>query len=237
MVAQSEPRPGEAGGAGAGAAEPSTSDADGAAAARGSSAEPEPAETIEPSPADREGSLGFFVTSVGMGRGGDLGGLAGADGHCQRLANAAGAGARTFRALLSTNSVSARSRIGAGPWLNANGVQVARSADALFNVGIPIGATRTRAMVDERGDPIPSRVHDVLTGTGDAGDLIIGANCQEWTSSEIFDTTVVGHTDGGGAQGEDPDQGWVAAHAAVDCSVAGLGADGGEGRFYCFAVD
>jgi hypothetical protein len=178
----------------------------------------------------------FFVTSEGMGTGGDLGGLTGGDAHCQSLAERASAGDRTWHALLSSDFVDARSRIGEGPWHNRAGVLIATDLEELFSVGIRVGPTRVRAMLDENGEPVPSSSHDILSGTDDVGRRVPGANCLGWTSNASFDAGVVGHSDSSGAQGGEPDRGWVSAHL-TGCSQASLTADGGDGRLYCFAID
>jgi hypothetical protein len=123
--------------------------------------------------AEEPPEMGFFLTSVGKGNGGDLGGLAGADEHCQSLATAAGAGHRTWRAYLSTQgpgAVNARDRIGNGPLANANGLIMATSVESLHYDNSNLNWTHT---LDENGNQFASRIdgdpdfteHDVLTGS------------------------------------------------------------------------
>jgi hypothetical protein len=181
--------------------------------------------------------MSFFVTSVGSGNGGDLGGLEGADRHCQALATAVGAGNRTWRAYLSTTGpggVNARDRIGAGPWHNARGVLIARSLADLHSDDANID---NDTALDEQGRTInsegaPNR-HDILTGStvdGTATEL----TCQNWTSSSEGRATV-GHHDRL-ARGT-PGSPWNSAHASQGCSQENLRASGGAGLFYCFAAD
>lgn len=187
--------------------------------------------------------MSFFVTSSGPGNGGDLGGLEGADAHCQELAEAAGAGDRTWRAYLSTESEqgrgeSARLRIGDGPWYNAHGVLIASNPDDLHLYNDTI--TKDTA-VDENGERIngvgdgPNR-HDILTGTMEDGMAFFPDDedhtCSNWTSSGEG-SAMVGHHDrhGGG------NVSWNAAHQSAGCSQEQLQATGGDGLFYCFAAD
>ena len=187
--------------------------------------------------------MGFFVTSVGMGQGADLGGLEGADAHCTKLAEAAGSTGRTWRAYLSTQveegrAVSARDRIGLGPWYNARGELIAADLDQLhINPNIV-----KRTALDENGDLVngrgdrPNR-HDILTGTKDDGTAYFpwqegDHTCNNWTSS-AEGSAQVGHHDrhGGG------NISWNSAHASRGCSQEGLVSTGGAGLLYCFAAD
>ena len=181
--------------------------------------------------------MSFFFTSVGPGDGANLGGLDGADRHCQSLADAVGAGDRTWRAYLSTTAVNARDRIGQGPWFNAAGVQVASSVDDLH--GASNDMTKQTALnekgeeVNGRGDT-PNR-HDVLTGSqadGTAYPAGEDTTCQQWTANGEGSARV-GHHDrqGGGDDGTS----WNSAHASSGCSQDNLIATGGDGLFYCFA--
>ena len=192
-------------------------------------------------------SLGFFVTSAGPGKGGDLGGLAGADKHCQTLAAAAGAGGRTWRAYLSAQpvpgsaGVNARDRIGKGPWLNANGVEVARNVDHLHSADNKIGkltaVTETGAVVNGRGDT-PNQ-HDILTGSQPNGTFIAGnvnSTCSNWTSSGEG-AAMVGHHDRTGLDESVPAKSWNSSHQSRGCSADALKATGGAGAMYCFAAD
>ena len=191
--------------------------------------------------------MSFFITSVGPGNGGNLGGLAGADKHCQTLAAAAGAGNRTWRAYLSTSAqgatpaVYARQRIGDGPWYNAKGQLVARDVQDLHgdierdrnNIRKPNALNEKGAEVKGVGD-MPNE-HDMLTGSDSTGRTPIGApqvlSCNNWTSNADTDRAMVGHHDrlGGG------NSSWNAAHMSAGCSQPALVKTGGAGLFYCFA--
>jgi hypothetical protein len=188
--------------------------------------------------------MGFFITSAGPGKGADLGGLAGADAHCQKLAGAAGAGARTWHAYLSTTAagnqpaVNARDRIGAGPWANAKGVTVATSVADLHGPNNKLSKenslTETGAVVNGRGDT-PNR-HDILTGStaeGNASTQTGDTTCRNWTSSGEG-AALLGHHDRQGG-GDNPTS-WNSAHASRGCSQENLRGTGGDGLFYCFAT-
>ena len=189
----------------------------------------------------QQNQMSFFITSAGPGNGANLGGLAGADKHCQTLAAAAGAGNRTWRAYLSAAAaagqpaVNARDRIGKGPWMNAKGVVVAKDVAHLHSdmnaLSKENSLTEKGAMVNGRGDT-PNQ-HDILTGSQADGTLQTGEPpCGNWTSSEAG-TAMVGHHDrqGGGAAPTS----WNASHASKGCSQQNLIATGGNGLFYCFA--
>jgi len=185
---------------------------------------------------DAQGNtLSFFITSAGSGKGGDLGGIAGADAHCSALAKAAGAGNRQWRAYLSTDTVHAKDRIGAGPWVNAKGVTVATSVADLHSDNNKLSKenslTETGAVVNGRGDK-PNQ-HDILTGANLDG-TTTKLTCNNWTSSGNDATATVGHHDrqGGGANPTS----WHSAHASKGCSIEALRGSGGEGYFYCFAA-
>lgn len=186
----------------------------------------------------------FFITSAGPGNGANLGGLAGADKHCQTLAAAAGGGSRQWRAYLSTQAsggqpaVNAKDRIGAGPWHNAKGVQIAANVAELHsdknNLTKDTQLTETGAIVNGRGDT-PNR-HDILTGSQLDGTAPAGADsmtCGNWTSG-ADGSAHVGHHDrqGGGANATS----WNFAHASKGCSQENLRGTGGDGLFYCFAA-
>ena len=188
--------------------------------------------------------LGFFITSAGPGKGADLGGLAGADAHCQALAKAAGAGGRTWRAYLSATAagaqpaVNAKDRIGAGPWSNAKGVVVATSVADLHSDANKLSKenslTEKGEVVNGRGDT-PNK-HDVLTGSTLEGTVSTGtgdSTCGNWTSSGEG-SALVGHHDrqGGGANPTS----WNSAHGSKGCSQDNLRGTGGDGLFYCFAA-
>jgi len=193
----------------------------------------------------QQAPMSFFITSKGPGDGANLGGLAGADKHCQTLAEAAGSRGRTWHAYLSAAAadgqpaVNARDRIGKGPWRNAKGVVVADSVAALHSdknaLSKENSLTETGAVVNGRGDT-PNR-HDILTGSNLDGTLATGdANltCNNWTSNGEG-SAMVGHHDrqGGGANPTS----WNAAHPSRGCSQANLQGTGGDGLFYCFAVN
>jgi hypothetical protein len=183
----------------------------------------------------------FFITSAGPGDGANLGGLAGADAHCQKLAAAAGSTGRTWRAYLSAAAsgnqpaVNARDRIGRGPWQNVKGVVVATNVDDLHSdknkLSKENSITEKGATVNGRGDN--PNTHDILTGSDMNGRLPMGAtNCNNWTSN-ADGAANVGHHDRQGG-GDNPTS-WNAAHASRGCSQANLVATGGAGLFYCFA--
>jgi hypothetical protein len=191
-------------------------------------------------------SMSFFITSAGSGEGAKLGGLAGADAHCESLAAAVGAGGKTWRAYLSTSAaggqpaVNARDRIGRGPWYNAKGVQVAASVDDLHSANTKLGKenslTEKGGVVNGRGDN--PNMHDILTGSQSNGTAFADGmdhTCSNWTSSAADGSAQVGHHDrqGGGA---DP-MSWNAAHASRGCGQENLVSTGGNGFFYCFAID
>lgn len=195
----------------------------------------------------QQAAMSFFVTSEGPGKGGDLGGLAGADAHCQRLAAAAGAGAKTWRAYLSTQgagAVNARDRIGSGPWANAKGVVIAKSVDELHgenNLTKDTALTEKGEVVKGRGDQ--PNMHDVLTGSGPDGRTIAGdadMTCRNWTSSTTG-AAMVGHSDRMGLNDSPPAKSWNASHPSRGpdggCSQADLRTTGGAGLFYCFATN
>ena len=190
----------------------------------------------------QDAPMTFFVTSTGSGNGANLGGLAGADRQCQMLAEAAGAGDRTWRAYLSTQgagAVNARDRIGQGPWHNAKGVRIApnvadlhgdieRDRNYLFK---DTALNEKGELVNGRGDS-PNR-HDILTGSDSHGRAIAGSEdrtCQNWTSSNAG-SAMVGHHDRSGGNTTS----WNAAHPSRGCSQEALQGSGGDGLFYCFA--
>jgi hypothetical protein len=187
--------------------------------------------------------MSFFITSVNPGKGADLGGLEGADAYCQKLAESAGAGERTWRAYLSIEAPdkrgeSARSRIGQGPWYNAEGVLIAEDLTDLhlYNKSIHL-----ETALDEKGQRVNGRYdetndHDILTGTQDDGTAYfpddVDHTCNNWTSSDEG-SAQVGHHDrhGGG------NTSWNSTHATRGCSLEALRSTGGAGLFYCFAAD
>jgi hypothetical protein len=183
--------------------------------------------------------MSMFVTSAGLRDGGNLGGLAGADIHCQRLAVAAGS-TRTWHAYLSAPasgsalSVNARERIGSGPWFNQQGDEIAASLDALHSDRAGINY---RTSLTEQGRRVPMNIHDMLTGSNAKGLLATNATdttCRGWTSNEAG-RVMLGHSDGGG--GQPNSLSWNAAHISHGCSAKALDSTGGSGLFYCFAID
>lgn len=185
----------------------------------------------------------FFVTSVGSGKGADLGGLAGADKHCQDLAAAVGAGAHPWHAYLSTTgagAVNARDRIGNGPWTNASGVVIAKSVDDLHsannNLTKQTALTEKGAIVNGRGDT--PNMHDMLTGSSPDGRSMTGntdTTCSNWTSSTTG-AAIVGHSDRTGLDESAPMKSWNSSHPSRGCSQENLVGTGGAGLFYCFAT-
>lgn len=198
------------------------------------------------------GPMSFFVTSAGSGKGADLGGLAGADAQCQKLAAAAGAGGKIWRAYLSvpgkfpstgdpgTPSVNARDRIGQGPWYNAKGVLIATNLDQLHNGNFIAKETA----LDERGNVVKGRgdqpnEHDILTGSRADGTAFApqtDTTCKAWTSSGDG-SAIVGHHDRTGPLPENWAKSWNFSHQSAGCSQEALVRTGGAGRFYCFAAN
>jgi hypothetical protein len=188
----------------------------------------------------------FFITSAGPGDGANLGGLAGADQHCQSLAAAAGLAPKTWRAYLSVTAtgdqpaVNARDRIGAGPWFNVKGVKVADSVENLHsdanNLGKENSLSEKGEVINGRGDT-PNR-HDILTGSQADGTAASGdadTTCGNWTSNANTGSATVGHHDKTGG-GPNPTS-WNSAHGSRGCGQADLQGTGGDGLFYCFATD
>lgn len=185
----------------------------------------------------QDAKMSFFITSQGPGEGAKLGGLEGADAHCQGLAEAAGAGGKTWRAYLSTSSVNARDRIGDGPWHNAKGEMIAKDLDELHGdankIGKETGLTETGGMVNGRGDS--PNMHDILTGSNPDG-TAADKTCGEWTENGEG-SAIVGHHDRMGLQDDAPSKSWNSSHASRGCGQDDLRGTGGNGFFYCFAAD
>ncbi|MEX2154193.1 MAG: hypothetical protein WD825_12710 [Gemmatimonadaceae bacterium] len=191
--------------------------------------------------------MGFFITSVGKGDGANLGGLAGADVHCQTLAQAAGGGAKTWRAYLSATAaagqapVSARDRIGSGPWYNAKGALIAWNvADLHGDLHRDRNSVNKEFALNEKGLPVNGRgdqpnQHDILTGSDSHGRSLLGSasttTCNNWTSNAAGNAMVGHHDRSGGGNSS-----WNAAHSSRSCSQSDLVATGGAGLFYCFAI-
>jgi hypothetical protein len=190
-------------------------------------------------------NMTFFVTSAGLGKGGDLGGLAGADAHCQTLAATAGAGNKAWRAYLSSSTpatgqaTNARDRIGKGPWQNAKGEVIATSVDDLHSANNKISA---ETALTERGTRVSGfgyqpNYHDALTGSQADGTAFPGnmnMTCNNWVSSE-FGKAELGHIDRLGPVANDFMRSWNSSHQSRGCTQADLIATGGNGLFYCFA--
>ena len=196
-------------------------------------------------PGGSGGGTSFFVTSTGSGKGADLGGLAGADRHCQRLATAAGIGGKTWRAYLSADAsgdyatpVHARDRIGRGPWINAKGAVIATDLGTLHSgnaLGKETSLDEKGVLVNGSGDT--PNIHDILTGSTTDGRLATGdknLTCGNWTSSGDG-AAMVGHHDRKGLDETSPAKSWNASHPTRGCSQDALKATGGGGLFYCFA--
>jgi len=196
----------------------------------------------------QQANMSFFVTSAGPGKGADLGGIAGADKHCQTLAQSAGAGGKTWHAYLSTQgagAVNARDRIGKGPWMNAKGVVVAASVDDLHSANNKLNKQNNLSekgeVINGRGDT-PNR-HDILTGsTADGKAFPDGEDrtCKNYTSS-TQGAVMLGHNDRQGLRDDDPSKSWNSSHpsrgAEGGCSQADLRSTGGDGLLYCFAAN
>lgn len=182
-------------------------------------------------------AMSFFVTSAGPGQGANLGGVSGADAHCQKLATAAGAGGKTWHAYLSSSGGNARDRIGTGPWVNAKGVRIAADVAELHS---DRNALNKQTALSEKGEQIngrgdtPNR-HDILTGANPDGTLAAGKTCQDWTSSGDG-SAIVGHHDRMGLRDDAPSKSWNSSHATRGCSQTDLQGTGGDGLLYCFAL-
>jgi hypothetical protein len=180
--------------------------------------------------------MSFFVTSDQAGDGGAIGGLAGADAHCQTLAEAVGSRKRTWRAYLSAAAqagrppVNARDRIGAGPWFNAKGLEVAADIEDLHRSN----GLGDKTSLDELGES-PGYWHDMMTGSNPDGTIASGdVTCGNWTSTRGH--VVVGHSDKGGRFGGNRSTSWNSAHSS-GCTMTALMSMGGKARFYCFAAE
>jgi hypothetical protein len=197
--------------------------------------------------AQSQQQISFFVTSAGPGKGADLGGLEGADRHCQQLAQAAGASGKTWRAYLSTqgaNAVNAKDRIGRGPWMNAKGVVIAKDVGELHgtnNLTKQTALSEKGEIINGRGDT-PNR-HDILTGSQSDGTAFAGTDdrtCGNWTKS-TQGAAMVGHHDRQGLNDSAPMLSWNSSHPSRGpdggCSQADLRSTGGDGLLYCFAAN
>ena len=201
-------------------------------------------------PATKE-PMGFFLTSVGMGDGGNLGGLAGADRHCQELAATAGGGGKTWHAYLSTQAignqpaVNARDRIGTGPWYNKDGYNIGNNLAELHGdtAEQALRSRLTKAnIVNEKGAMVspafgePGSIHEALTGTqmdGRAFTDTADHTCSNWTSNAATGSAKVGHADRNGHAG----MSWNSATDSRGCTQAAIMGVGSAGMFYCFAIN
>jgi len=196
----------------------------------------------------QQANMSFFVTSQGPGKGADLGGLAGADAHCQTLAASARAGGKTWHAYLSTQgtgAVNARDRIGKGPWVNAKGVTVAMSVADLHSPNNKLNKENDLSekgeVINGRGDK-PNR-HDILTGSQPDGTAFAPGEdrtCKNYTSS-TQGSVMVGHNDRQGLRDDEASHSWNSSHPSRGpdggCSQKDLQSTGGDGLLYCFAVN
>ncbi|MFB9983168.1 hypothetical protein ACFSQQ_08210 [Mesorhizobium kowhaii] len=188
----------------------------------------------------QDATMSFFVTSVGSGKGADLGGLKGADARCASLAEAAGVTGKSWAAYLSTSDTDARDRIGKGPWMNAKGVKIADDVASLHSDAN--GITKQTALnekgevVNGRGDT-PNR-HDMLTGSKPDGTKIADQTCGDWTMSGAEGAAMMGHHDRTGLDDSAAAKSWNSSHASRGgCSQEALKGTGGDGLFYCFATN
>ena len=195
-----------------------------------------------PTVLSQDNSMSFFITSAGPGDGANLGGIDGADAHCQELADAAGAGKKTWKAYLSvsgTNIINARDRIGSGPWYNAKGVAIAQNLEDLHSENAKTGKGGS---LNEKGGEVNGRgdspnMHDIITGSTLNGMAIAGngdTTCSNWTNNGEGSARVGHHDRQGG--GENPNS-WNSAHGSRGCVQTDLQGTGGNGLFYCFATD
>ena len=198
----------------------------------------------------QEAGTTFFVTSTGIGNGANLGGIAGADNHCQELAQAAGAnasGVKTWHAYLSTQAadgkpaINARDRIGKGPWQNAKGVVIAKDVAEPNNLTKQTALSEKGEVINGSGDT-PNR-HDMLTGSQPDGTAFAAGDdrtCKNWTSS-TQGSAMLGHSDRKGLRDDDASKSWNSSHPSRGpdggCSQADLKSTGGDGLMYCFAVN
>jgi len=195
----------------------------------------------------QQADMTFFVTSVGKGKGADLGGLEGADAHCAALARAAGSTKTGWRAYLSTTApggeagVNARDRIGKGPWQNAKGVVIAKNVDDLHSASNKLdkqtALTEKGETISGRGDPV--NMHDMLTGSDPVGNYSTAGGdttCSNWASSGEG-SAIVGHHDRIGLKETRHMKSWNSSHGSRGCGQDALKATGGAGLFYCFAAN
>lgn len=188
--------------------------------------------------------MSFFVTSKPGPDGANFGGLAGADRHCQDLAAAAGAGAKTWRAFLSTQgagAVNARDRIGKGPWRNAKGIVVGETVEDLVTNGkLDLETSLTERATKIAGRGFNNNNHDILTGSDAAGRAMPAdkdATCGNWTRGGADGSAIVGHSDRLGLNDSAPMKSWISSHPTRGCNMPALNSTGGAGLLYCFAAN
>ncbi|MBT1155167.1 hypothetical protein J1C56_06140 [Aminobacter anthyllidis] len=188
----------------------------------------------------QDGTMSFFVTSAGLGKGANLGGLAGADAHCQSLAEAAGSTGKTWHAYLSTKDADAKDRIGKGPWVNAKGQKIADDVASLHSDANNINK---ETALDEKGNSINGRgdqpnKHDILTGSMPDGTKAADQSCGDWTLDGTEGAAMMGHHDRMGLDDSAAAKSWNSSHASRGgCSQEALKGTGGDGLFYCFAAN
>ncbi|CAN7301059.1 hypothetical protein [Aminobacter sp. LjRoot7] len=188
----------------------------------------------------QDATMSFFVTGTGLGKGANLGGLAGADAHCQSLAEAAGSTGKTWHAYLSTKDADAKDRIGKGPWVNAKGQKIADDVASLHSDANNINK---ETALDEKGNTINGRgdqpnKHDILTGSKPDGTRIADQTCGDWTLDGAEGVAMMGHHDRMGLDDSAAAKSWNSSHASRGgCSQEALKGTGGDGLFYCFAAN
>lgn len=202
----------------------------------------EPAAAQQPPPQFPD--MTFFVSSKPGPDGANLGGLDGADKHCQTLATTAGAGAKTWKAYLSTQgagAINARDRIGKGPWKNARGVQIAADIDELHkDAKISLDNALTEGGRKIAGAGFNNNNHDVLTGSDMEGKALPAdkdMTCGNWTKGGADGSAMVGHSDRMGLRDDVPSHSWNSSHPSIGCNLPKLNATGGAGLLYCFAAN
>lgn len=187
----------------------------------------------------QDNAMSFFITSANPGKGGDLGGLAGADAYCTQLAEAAGSSGKTWKAYLSTDAENAKDRVGTGPWFNAKGVKIADDVANLHsdanNLNKETGLDEKGNVINGRGDT-PNR-HDILTGSNADG-TAAAETCGNWTMGGTEGAAMVGHHDRVGINDSAPMKSWNQSHPSRGgCSIEAFNGTGGDGLFYCFATN
>jgi hypothetical protein len=190
--------------------------------------------------AAQDNAMSFFVTSQGPGNGANLGGLEGADAHCQSLAEAAGSSGKTWRAYLSTSTENAKDRIGSGPWFNAKGEKI---ADDVASLHSDANAITKETALNEKGEVVSGRGdqpnrHDILTGSMPDGTVAADQTCGDWTLGGAEGAAMVGHHDRMGLDDSAAAKSWNSSHASRGgCSQEALRGTGGDGLLYCFATN